>query len=90
MRDGIETSVFLTDGQAKQTWGGFYRSVAKLAGNEETDDTMYDCCKILVSVSVQDAIIQAYQDEIPGREDGKYYHTACDRRAEDECGAWTG
>lgn len=66
MRDGIETSVFLTDGQAKQTLGGFYRSVAKLAGNEETDDTMYDCCKILVSASVQDAIIQAYQDEIPG------------------------
>lgn len=41
MRDGIETSVFLTDGQAKQTLGGFYRSVAKLAGHEETDDTMY-------------------------------------------------
>lgn len=66
MRDGIETSVFLTDGQAKQTLRGFYRNVAKLAGHEETDDTMYDCCKILVSASVQDAIIQAYQDEIPG------------------------
>ena len=65
MRDGIETSVFLTDGQAKQTLGGFYRSVAQLVGHEETDDTMYDCCKILVSANVQDAIIQAYQDDIP-------------------------
>lgn len=66
MKNEQETSVFLTDGQAKQTLGGFYRSVAQLAGHEETDDTMYDCCKILVSGNVQEAIIQAYQDEIPG------------------------
>ncbi len=65
MRDGMEISVFLTDGQAKQTLGSFYRSVAQLAGHEETDDTMYNCCKILVSADVQDAIIQAYQDDIP-------------------------
>ena len=61
MKDGMETSVFLTGGQEKQTLGDFYRSVAQLVGHEETDDTMYDCCKILVS-----AIIQAYQNEIPG------------------------
>lgn len=66
MKDGMETSVFLTGGQEKQTLGDFYRSVAQLVGHEETDDTMYDCCKILVSANVQDAIIQAYQNEIPG------------------------
>ncbi len=66
MKNEQETSVFLTDGQAKQTLGDFYRSVAQMAGHEEREDTMYDCCKILVSANVQEAIIQAYQEENPG------------------------
>lgn len=65
MRDGEEGNIFLTDEQAKQTLEDFYRSVAKLAGHEEKEDTLYDCCRILVSANVQDAIIQAYQEKHP-------------------------
>lgn len=62
----MERSVFLTDEQAKQTLADFYRSVAQSAGYEEKEDTMYDCCRILVSANVHDAIIQAYQEMQPG------------------------
>lgn len=65
MRDGEEKSILLTDGQAKQTLEDFYCSVAQSAGHEEREDTLYDCCKILVSANVQDAIIQAYQEAHP-------------------------
>lgn len=64
-KDEKERSVFLTDEQAKQTLGDFYRSVAQSAGHEEKEDTLYDCCRILVSPNVQDAIIKAYQEAHP-------------------------
>lgn len=62
----MERSVFLTDEQAKQTLADFYRSVAQSAGYEEKEDIMYNCCRILVSANVHDAIIQAYQEMQPG------------------------
>lgn len=65
VKDEEERSVFLTDEQAKQTLGDFYRSVAQSAGHEEREDTLYDCRRILVSRNVQDAIIQAYQEARP-------------------------
>lgn len=54
-------SVILTEKQMGHTLADFYRCVAKEAGHEETEETMYDCTKILVAPDVQDAIIQAYQ-----------------------------
>lgn len=54
--------ILLTNEQTRQTLGGFYRSVAQSAGYEEKEDTMYDCCRILVAANVQDAIIEAYQE----------------------------
>ena len=65
VKDEEERSVFLTDEQTKQTLGDFYRSVARSAGHEEREDTLYDCRRILVSLNVQDAIIQAYQEIRP-------------------------
>ena len=62
----MERSVFLTDEQAKQTLTDFYRSVALAAGYQAKEDTLYDCCRILVSANVHDAIIQAYQEMQPG------------------------
>ena len=59
-------SVILTEKQMGHTLADFYRCVAKEAGHEETEETMYDCTKILVAPDVQDAIIQAYQKKWPG------------------------
>lgn len=64
-KNEMEKSVFLTEEQAKQTLADFYRSVAQSAGYEEKEDTLYDCCRILVSANVHDAIIQAYQEMQP-------------------------
>lgn len=58
-------SVILTEKQMGRTLADFYRCVAKEAGYEETEETMYDCTKILVATDVQDAIIQAYQEKWP-------------------------
>lgn len=58
-------SVILTEKQMGHTLANFYRCVAKEAGHEETEETMYDCTKILVAPDVQDAIIQAYQEKWP-------------------------
>lgn len=49
----------------KHTLSDFYRCVADEAGHEETEDTMYNCTRILVAPDVQDAIIQAYQMKWP-------------------------
>lgn len=65
-KNEMERNVFLTDEQAKQMLADFYRSVAQTAGYEEKEDTLYDCCRILVSADVHDAIIQAYQERQPG------------------------
>ena len=43
--------------QMSHTLSEFYRCVAEEAGHEETEDTVYDCTKILVAPNVQDAII---------------------------------
>lgn len=63
------------------TLSEFYRCMAEEAGHEETEDTVYDCTKILVAPNVQDAIIQA-SGKIPGSTDGCNYHKTCDQRSE--------
>jgi hypothetical protein len=68
MNEVKETRVLLTDEQKRQTLEDFYRSVAQSAGYEEKEDTMYDCCRILVAANVQDAIIEAYQEAHPNVE----------------------
>lgn len=40
VKDTEERNIFLTDEQAKQTLGDFYRSVAQSAGHEEREDTL--------------------------------------------------
>ena len=60
-----EKTVVLTEEQIERTLGDFYRCVAGLVGYEETEDTMYDCTKILVASNVRDAIIRAYQAICP-------------------------
>ena len=60
-----EKTVVLTEEQMERTLGDFYRCVAGLVGHEETEDTMYDCTKILVASNVRDAIIRAYQATCP-------------------------
>ena len=64
VEDG-ERSIALTEEQMENTLSDFYRCVAEEAGHEETEDTMYDCTRILVAPDVQDAIIQAYQRKWP-------------------------
>ena len=65
MNEVMERKILLTDEQKRQMLGDFYRSVARSAGYEEKEDTMYDCCRILVADNVQDAIIEAYQEANP-------------------------
>ena len=65
MNEVMERKILLTDEQKRQMLGDFYRSVARSAGYEEKEDTMYDCCRILVADNVQDAIMEAYQEANP-------------------------
>lgn len=58
-------SIVLEREQMEHTLSDFYRCIAKEAGYEETEDTLYDCTRILVAPDVQDAIIQAYQTKWP-------------------------
>lgn len=60
-----ERSIVLEGEQMGHTLADFYRCVAKEVGYEETEDTLYDCTRILVASDVQDAIIQAYQTKWP-------------------------
>ena len=60
-----EKIITLEEKQMSHTLSEFYRCVAEEAGHEETEDTVYDCTKILVAPNVQDAIIQAYQERWP-------------------------
>lgn len=80
MNEVMERKILLTDEQKRQMLGDFYRSVARSAGYEEKEDTMYDCCRILVADNVQDAIIEAYQEANPNG-NVKYYDAACDKRS---------
>lgn len=60
-----EKIITLAEKQMIHTLSEFYRCVSEEAGHEETEDTVYDCTKILVAPNVQDAIIQAYQERWP-------------------------
>ena len=61
----VEKIIVLSQEQMEQTLEDFYRCVAKEAGYTETEDTLYDCRRILVASDVQDAIICAYQKICP-------------------------
>lgn len=65
MSEEVERIIVLSQEQTEKTLEDFYRCVAKEAGYPETEDTLYDCTKILVSSDVQDAIICAYQKIYP-------------------------
>lgn len=59
--DAMEKTIILKRGQAEANLRDFYRNVAEMIGYEETEDTIYDCRRILVAPDVQDAIILAYE-----------------------------
>lgn len=63
--EDIERTIVLSQEQMEHTLEDFYRCVAEEAGYKETEDTLYDCRKILVASDVQDAIIRAYQQKCP-------------------------
>lgn len=55
----------LADCQTRETLEKFYKNVTDEAGYTETEDTIYDCRKILVAPNIQNAIIGAYQELYP-------------------------
>ena len=57
--------VMLSEEEMMQSLPRFYRAVAEAAGYTETEDTMYDCTRILVASNVQDAIIRYYETTSP-------------------------
>ncbi len=57
--------VMLSEEEMEQSLPCFYRAVAEAAGYTETEDTMYDCTRILVASNVQDAIIRYYETTSP-------------------------
>lgn len=57
--------LILTENQIRETLGKFYKNVANAAGYTETENTMYDCRKILIAPNIQDAIISTYQEAYP-------------------------
>lgn len=57
--------VVLSEEKMAQSLPCFYRAVAEAAGYTETEDTMYDCTKILVAPNVQNAMIRYYETTYP-------------------------
>ena len=57
--------VVLSEEQMLQSLPCFYRAVAEAAGYTETEDTMYNCTRILIASNVQDAIIRYYGTAFP-------------------------
>lgn len=51
--------------EMEQSLPCFYRAVAETAGYTETENTMYDCTRILVASNVQNAIIRYYETTYP-------------------------
>ena len=57
--------MMLSEEKMEQPLPCFYRAVAEAAGYKETENTMYDCTRILVASNVQDAIIKYYETASP-------------------------
>lgn len=58
--------VVLSEEQMAQTLDCFYQTVAETAGYTETEDTLYDCRRILIAPNVRDAIIRYYETAFMG------------------------
>ena len=58
--------VVLSEEQMAQTLDCFYQTVAETAGYMETEDTLYDCRRILIAPNVRDAIIRYYETAFMG------------------------
>lgn len=57
--------MILSEEKMEQSLPCFYRAVADAAGYTETEDTLYDCTRILVASNVQNAIIRYYETTSP-------------------------